>query len=151
MKRKYWPVWAVLFAVSALAIGCGAGGDGASAEPEEELQVFEITPEVVTFGQETYKANCAPCHGAGGKGDGPSAATLNPPPRDHTNGEYMSTLADKKLAETIKMGGIISGYPNMPSNPHLKGDQIVALIAYVRSLHGSTATEIDLTGFMLPQ
>jgi len=148
MNRKHWPVWVVIFVASTLAIGCGAGGE---AEPEEPSQVYDITPEVIATGIETYKSNCAPCHGPGGKGDGPSAATLNPPPRDHTNAEYMDNLADKKIAETIKMGGIISGYPNMPSNPHLKAPEIVALVAYVRSLSNPDATQIDLTGFMMPQ
>ena len=150
MNRRYWPVLAALFAVSALAIGCGSAGGG-NAEPEEESQVFDITPQLLTVGQETYKVNCVPCHGPGGKGDGPSAATLNPPPRDHTNTEYMSKLPDKKIADTIKMGGIISGYPNMPSNPHLKGDEIVALVAFVRRLSAPDAARIDLTGFTMPQ
>ena len=70
---------------------------------------------------------------------------------DHTNAEYMANLADKKIADTIKMGGIISGYPNMPSNPHLKADQIVALVAFVRRLSDPNASEVDLTGFMMPQ
>lgn len=151
MKSRSWPVLTVLLAASVLAGGCGTSGEGGGAEPAEESQVFEITPELVASGAETYKTNCGPCHGPGGKGDGPSAATLNPPPRDHTNAEYMANLEDKKIADTIKMGGIISGYPNMPSNPHLKGDQIVALVAFVRRLSAPNAAEVDLTGFMMPQ
>jgi len=150
MSRRYWPVVTAVFLASALAAGCGAGGGG-SPEPAADSQVFEITPELLAFGQETYKVNCVPCHGPEGKGDGPSAATLNPPPRDHTNAAYMNNLPDKKIADTIKMGGAISGYPNMPSNPHLKGDQIVALVAFVRRLSAPEATEIDLTGFLMPQ
>ena len=150
MNIKSRPLLAFLFVLAALAVGCG-GADAGSAEPAEEVHVFEITPDLVAFGQETYQRNCAPCHGPNGRGDGPSAATLDPKPRDHTNTEYMSNLTDKKIAETIKMGGIISGYPNMPSNPSLKGDQIVALIAFVRTLSDPTAVQVDVTGFMLPQ
>jgi mono/diheme cytochrome c family protein len=137
----------LLLVAGVMASGCG-GNDANGAEPAaEEAAVVEITPELLTFGKETYARNCAPCHGPGGKGDGPSAATLNPPPRDHTNAEYMSTLTDKKIADTIKMGGIISGYPNMPSNPHLKREEIEALVAYVRSLSDPDAAKIDLAGF----
>ena len=88
--------------------------------------------------------NCVPCHGPGGKGDGPSAATLNPPPRDHTSSELMDNLTDKKIGQTVQQGGIISGYPNMPSSPHLRGEDLVALVAFVRSLHRETVESVDL-------
>jgi len=140
------PLLFVLFLAAPLAAGCGTGNaDGAA--PKEAPAIVDITPDLLALGKETYARNCAPCHGLGGKGDGPSAATLNPPPRDHTNTEYMSKLADKKIAETIKMGGIISGYPNMPSNPHLKRHEIEALVAFVRSLSSPDAKAVDLTGF----
>ncbi len=151
MKRRSWPLLGILALSIILTVGCGTAAESGAAEPAEESMLFEITPELVAFGEETYRANCAPCHGPGGKGDGPSAATLDPPPRDHTNAEYMDNLPDKKIADTIKMGGAISGYPNMPSNPHLKGDQIVALVAFVRRLSAPDAEDIDLSGFMMPR
>ncbi len=48
------------------------------AEQEFVLEgKIEATPESIARGQEVYeKAECAKCHGAGGRGDGPSAATL---------------------------------------------------------------------------
>ncbi len=58
----------------------------------------------------------------------------NPAPRNHSNSEYMDQLTDQKIADTVRMGGIISGYPNMPSSPHITGTDVVALIAYVRAL-----------------
>lgn len=97
-------------------------------------------------GQAVYKMNCVPCHGPGGKGDGPSAATLNPKPRDHTNPEIMDALTDRRIADTVQKGGIISGYPNMPSSPHIRGEDIVALVAFVRSLHRDTVESVDLEG-----
>ncbi|MBN8719888.1 MAG: c-type cytochrome [Sediminibacterium magnilacihabitans] len=36
-------------------------------------------------GRTLYTANCAPCHGGKGKGDGPAAAALNPKPADHSS------------------------------------------------------------------
>ena len=137
----------VLTVAGLVAAGCGSGGGGDDTAPADDSRIVEITPELMEFGEETYRANCAPCHGPGGRGDGPSAASLNPPPRDHTNAEYMANLTDKKIADTIKMGGIISGFPNMPSNPHLRGEQIAALVAFVRRLSSPDATTIDLTGF----
>lgn len=40
------------------------------------------TPENLAKGKEIYTANCAPCHGVSGAGDGPAAPSLNPKPAD---------------------------------------------------------------------
>ena len=37
-----------------------------------------------------YIANCAPCHGDKGRGDGPAAAGLNPKPADHSSASVQS-------------------------------------------------------------
>ena len=145
MKQNSVLVWIFVLFTGAGVVAC-AGGPAAEGG-EEESAVVEITPELLNRGVEAYARSCAPCHGPGGKGDGPSAASLNPAPRDHTNSEYMSTLTDKKIADTIKMGGIISGYPNMPSNPNLSREDIVALVAFVRRLSSPDAERVDLTGF----
>ena len=39
-------------------------------------------------GKAVYDAHCVECHGAAGKGDGPSASYLVPRPRDFTSGKY---------------------------------------------------------------
>lgn len=93
-----------------------------------------MSPEVLARGKGIYKANCVPCHGESGKGDGPGAGVLKPPPRDHTDAKYMDTLSDKEIADTIKMGGAMKGRPLMPSHPQIGGDDMNALVAYVRSL-----------------
>ena len=48
--------------------------------------------------------------------------------------ELIRSLADQDIADTIKMGGAPRGYPNMPSSPHIRGDDMLALVGYVRSL-----------------
>ena len=93
-----------------------------------------VSPALLEAGKALYIRNCAACHGETGKGDGPGAGVLKPPPRDHTDKAYMSTLTDKQLADIIKMGGAIKGKPLMPSHPQFKDDQLQALVAYVRSL-----------------
>ena len=37
-----------------------------------------------------YVANCGPCHGEKGKGDGPASQGLNPKPADHTSAGVQS-------------------------------------------------------------
>lgn len=54
----------------------------------------------VARGQKLYAANCASCHGAQGRGDGPAGAALKPKPTDlaamaggHTDGDYAWKIA----------------------------------------------------------
>lgn len=124
-----------VFLLAASVIACGAPGDSsAGAAKKSGSWVYPVDAGMLTKGQQVYTINCAPCHGASGKGDGPGAAALNPKPRDHTNREYMDVLTDQKIADVVKMGGIVSGYPNMPSSPHIRGDDMLALVAFTRSL-----------------
>jgi mono/diheme cytochrome c family protein len=90
-------------------------------------------------GRDLYKANCVACHGERGKGDGPGAGVLKPPPRDHTDRAYMSTLSDQHIGDIIRMGGAIKGMPQMPSHPQINGADLAALVAHVRSLSGTGA------------
>ena len=46
----------------------------------------------------------------------------------------MDTLTDEDLGKTIQMGGAIKGKPSMPSNPQIRGEELAALIAHIRSL-----------------
>ena len=85
-------------------------------------------------GRDLYKANCVACHGESGKGDGPGAGVLKPPPRDHTDATYMSTLSDQEIGDIIRMGGAMKGKPGMPSHPQINGADLDALVAFVRSL-----------------
>jgi mono/diheme cytochrome c family protein len=94
----------------------------------------KVTPEVLAKGQGVYKTTCAPCHGDLGKGDGPASRIFKPPPRDHTDASYMDTITDEEMGKTIQMGGALKGKPSMPSNPQIRGEDLHALIAYVRSL-----------------
>jgi hypothetical protein len=50
----------------------------------------------------------------------------------------MDTITDEEMGKTIQMGGAIKGKPSMPSNPQIRGDDLKALIAHVRSLSHPT-------------
>lgn len=129
--------FAVLAAAAALILfaACGAAGSAeATAAPDGEPPAGVVTAAMLAQGRETYVANCAPCHGTEGRGDGPSAANLDPKPRDHTDAATMSQISDQQIADTVRFGGAISGKPQMPSSPHLQGAELDALVAYVRSL-----------------
>ncbi len=95
---------------------------------------LDMSPQHVELGHATYHMTCAPCHGEGGKGDGPAAVALNPKPRDHTNGAYMDKLTNDHLYQVVKNGGAQFGYPGMPAQPQLADDTIRNVISFVRSL-----------------
>ena len=116
-----------------LVAGCMRGA------PENDLEVAEVaevlvTTEVLDMGRTAYRKYCVQCHGYSGKGDGTSATSFDPPPRDYTDAEIMNAITDLTLAETIRFGGIDRGFPNMPAFPNVNHDELVALVAYVRSL-----------------
>lgn len=136
-------VAALILALLTLA-ACAPGEEGATRRAAPTA--VAVTPELLARGKAAYQSNCVPCHGPGGRGDGPSAATLDPRPRDHTDPQLMAGLSDRRIADTIRMGGIISGFPNMPASPHLRGEELVAVVAYVRSLHQPEVSTVDLEG-----
>jgi len=127
-------LWILVFAVSCSSSSGQSAGPAATPAASASAQ---ITPATLEKGRGIYKTYCAPCHGESGRGDGPGAGVMKPPPRDHTDRAYMSTLTNEDLAKTIQMGGALKGKPLMPGNPQIKGDDLAALVAYTRSLSGS--------------
>lgn len=84
-------------------------------------------------GRGLFAANCAQCHGADGRGRGPLAARLAPPPRDLAAGEWRFIPRDDAdaLARLIKFG--VPG-TSMPGHETLPDADIGALTAHLRSL-----------------
>jgi mono/diheme cytochrome c family protein len=120
-----------------LTIACSSQArEGAAPSPAAAVKPAKavVTPAVLERGAQLYKSNCAVCHGDQGRGDGPAASALKPPPRDHTDRAYMSTITDEDMAKTITIGGVLKNKPLMPGTPQIKGADLDALVAYVRSL-----------------
>jgi mono/diheme cytochrome c family protein len=88
-------------------------------------------------GAEKYALLCASCHGAGGAGDGPVSAGLDPKPTDHTDGAYMSSLSDDHLFTVVKEGGGAVGKSVLmaPWGGSLDDGQIWDVVAHMRSLY----------------
>lgn len=93
------------------------------------LLALPAAADDVEKGQDLYASRCMFCHGASGKGDGPAAAALKPPPTDFT------TVAYWKAADTARMKGIIvSGIPGtgmLAFKATLTPEQIDDLVAYL--------------------
>ncbi|MCL4684912.1 c-type cytochrome [Myxococcota bacterium] len=90
----------------------------------------------VAKGEQIYATYCGSCHGAGGAGDGPAAAALDPQPAKHTDGEYMNALTNEHLFKVIEKGGPAVGKSALmaPWGGTLSDAQIWDVVAFVRSL-----------------
>ena len=83
-------------------------------------------------GEKVYRSNCLNCHGSKGKGDGPIAASLTPPPADLSNPKVQDK-EDEALLSIIQNG--ITG-TSMPAwKNDLSNQQILDVFTYLRTLH----------------
>ena len=86
------------------------------------------SPSSIATGAKLFQENCAVCHGAEGLGDGPRAASLNPPPASLEI--HIPLHSDREL-----FGFIYEGFPNtaMPSfKDGLTNEEIWHLVNYLR-------------------
>jgi disulfide bond formation protein DsbB len=139
MKSKYLLVAVLALMVLSLAlVACGGGGTSSGngepvAEAPEPTTAPVGDPEA---GQAQFDTVCIACHGPGGVG----VEGLGKP---FTTSEFLLTVDDQELLEFIKTGRPISHPDNttgvdMPpkgGNPALTDDQILDIIAYIRTLH----------------
>jgi len=79
---------------------------------------------------------CVHCHGWSGKGDGPTAAMLDPRPRNQTNGKYMNHVSNLEIFAVIKGGGPARNLSEaMPAWGNVLQDQdIWNVVAFMRSI-----------------
>lgn len=82
------------------------------------------------------KVKCEICHGKEGKGDGPAAKSLKPPPTNFSDVKLMCKMSDKQLSNVIKNGGPAEKKAaTMPSyKSKLKDSEINDIVAYLRTL-----------------
>jgi len=102
-----------------------------------------------------FRQHCAHCHGVTGDGAGPTAAFLNPYPRDYRQGVFKFKSTERGAKPTIAdlKRTLIEGIPGtaMPSFMLLPNDEIEALVEYVRYLGIRGEFERDLASGLLAQ
>ena len=86
--------------------------------------------ESVYAGRALYETHCLLCHGVGGAGDGPSAATMNPPPADLI--VHVPLHPDRALFEFVRDG--ISGTAMPALGDTLSDDEMWHIINYIQTL-----------------
>jgi mono/diheme cytochrome c family protein len=92
-------------------------------------------------GKQLFDANCAPCHGTGGAGDGPAAAALNPKPADFKTPIH-AKLPDGYYFWRVTKGGSVppfsaAGSAMPPWEGSLTPQQRWLVILYVKSFSAS--------------
>lgn len=82
-----------------------------------------------------FGLHCVVCHGETGDGDGPTALSLDPRPRDFSDERIMRERTDRQLFRVIREGGPAEGKSVWmpPWREILSDDDIRGLVRFVRS------------------
>ena len=94
------------------------------------------TPEILEKGKAIYegKGTCFNCHGMSGRGDGPGAATLDPPPRVFKSHGFWKHRTEGEIFWVIKYGS--PGTAMIPFGGLLTDEEIWTVMLYERSFAG---------------
>ena len=86
--------------------------------------------------KQNYDTFCVKCHGPGGKGDGPAAATLATNPRNFSDCAAMGKISDDTMFNVIKNGGAAAGLSKdmQAWSSGFDDGEMHDLVAYIRTL-----------------
>ncbi len=91
---------------------------------------FPPTAASVEAGQRLYGQRCMPCHGPTGRGNGPLAAALHPPPADLV--VHVPLHTDHDLFQIIHDG--VAGTAMAPFGGPMTDEEIWYAINYLKTL-----------------
>ena len=120
------PLIVLMISLGAVNMTRPASVENAQANP------IPANQESIKAGEVLYIANCAPCHGVSGKGDGPVGLTLNPRPADLTQHAIPGVHTDAQLFEWITNGFPGSRMPAFKSS--LSDTDRWNLVNFIRTL-----------------
>ncbi|HYC52644.1 MAG TPA: FTR1 family protein, partial [Gemmatimonadaceae bacterium] len=87
-------------------------------------------------GKQLYVANCASCHGATGRGDGPGGRGMNPAPPAIGDGPTMHDVSPATMYRIVSVG--IGGTPMPGYGNSLTAEQRWNVVSYLISLRAAT-------------
>jgi len=131
--KKFLLVTIFLGALITVFSACG----GEKATPTLEAvpadyagKTSPLGPDAASDGAKVFQANCEPCHGPQGHGDGPAGVALDPKPKNLA--EFQKRVGDDYLFWRVNTGK--PGTSMAPWKGILTDDQIWQVIAFVRTL-----------------
>jgi copper transport protein len=116
---------------------------GAAAAVDPTAGLASLDPAAVVRGEALFSQNCAVCHGASARGDGPGAASLTRPPANLTTGHALGH-SDDDYAYWVENG--IEGTDMPAFGDKLADGEIRDVVAYVRSLQQTALLARDAPG-----
>ena len=117
----------VVFLIGAGVIFTAQFGESASSA---DRNPFTPNPESLAIGNRVYTEACASCHGVQGRGDGPAAAGLDPPPANLII--HVPLHPDRVLFDFIHDG--IAGTAMVGLAERYADDEIWHVINYIKTL-----------------
>lgn len=140
--RSHFALFAGIAALSAWTVSMAAQGNAAAGQHEagehhhaEAAAVknpVKATPESVAAGKTLYTAQCATCHGEGGKGDGKMAASMpEPKPSNLADATWKHGSTDGEIFTLIKDGSKGTGMRGYGTR--MKPDDMWNVVNYVRT------------------
>ena len=103
------------------------GSEGALDLPSRTVDLAE--------GRAIYEKNCATCHGALGRGDGPASAGMNPAPPAIGTSEAMHTVTPALMYRIVSVG--VAGTPMAGWADRLSADERWNVVAYVNGMRAT--------------
>jgi len=100
----------------------------APARAAKKQNPVAVNAASLARGKTIYVKECAACHGASGKGDGPQAATLTPKPRD------VSVREIQQQSDGSLFWKFTTGKAPMPAYDKFTEEDRWSVINYMRSL-----------------
>lgn len=131
MSKSALKTFAALAILLALMVLVGLKPPAQAAPPKQEPPLPASLSAV--NGQSVFVENCQPCHGVGGKGDGPTAASLPEPLPDFTDPATLNALSPQEIFTVIKEGRMDQMMP--PWKNRLSDDQMWDATAYLLTLN----------------
>ena len=105
---------------------------GAVIPPVDPQTLMTPSTALTARGKTLFESNCTACHGPKGRGDGPAAATMSPPPRNFTSPDgWTNGYNEPAIFKTLSEG--VNGTSMSPFDYLPKKDRM-ALVQYVQSL-----------------
>ncbi|HET7601058.1 MAG TPA: FTR1 family protein [Gemmatimonadales bacterium] len=96
------------------------------------LEELPAEPPSLARGAEVYRANCASCHGQTGRGDGPLARGLDPPPADLADAAALRDVSPLDFYRRVSIGVVGTSMPAFESR--LTAEERWAAAAYATLL-----------------